>query len=69
MWTETCYYLFPSKTVAEAMTYPEFTAVDHVGVIDGVTGWHVNVRWPKQEQANWAQYRIAVPQNPVRVFA
>ena len=69
MWTETFYYLFPDKTTADALAVPEYTAIDHVGVIDGVSGWHVNVRWPGEEAPDWATYRIPDPVNPVRVFA
>jgi len=79
MWTETHYYRFTNKAKAEAMEVPEQAAVDHVGEIvkyddEGnvtatVPGYHVNARWWGGEPEAWAEYRIANPENPVRVFA
>jgi hypothetical protein len=51
------------------MALPEICAVDHVGLIEGAEGWHVNARWWGEAPVDWAQYEIDAPQNPVRVFA
>ena len=67
-WTDTQYYLVPSQAEAEALPCVDH-AVDHVGLIEGVEGWHVNARWWLQEPGKWAPYRITPPENPVRVFA
>jgi hypothetical protein len=69
MWTVTHYYRFTNQAKAEAMEAPADAAIDHVGPIEGVTGWHVNARWLGQQPEKWAQYQIPAPNNPVRVFA
>ncbi len=69
MWTETHYYRFPDQATADGMELPETHAVDHVGTIEGATGWHVNARWWGEAPAAWNAYKIPAPQNPVRVFA
>ena len=69
MWTPTHYYRFPDQATAEAMAMPETCAVDHVGVIEGNEGYHVNARWIGVEPEAWEAYRIPAPNNPVREFA
>jgi len=41
-------------------------ALDVIGFINGVNGWHVNFQGNIPE--DWLQYSVT-PQNPVRVFA
>jgi hypothetical protein len=69
MWTDTHYYRFPDQATAEGMALPDICAIDHVGVIEGAEGHHVNARWWGEEPEAWEAYRIPAPNNPVRVFA
>ncbi len=69
MWTETHYYCFPNQEAVENIGLPELCAVDYIGAIEGVKGYHVNARWWDESPADWAQYQIPAPTNPVRVFA
>ena len=66
MWTETHYYCFPDQ---ESVFETPDAAVDHVGLIEGAEGWHVNVRWLSEQPEAWEAYRIPTPNNPVREFA
>jgi hypothetical protein len=69
MWQD-FYYRFDSQEQAETMELPEFYAIDHVGIIEGATGWHVNARWRDGvEPENWKPYAIPAPDTPMRVFA
>ncbi len=69
MWTETHYYRFPDQATADGMALPATCAIDHVGIIEGTEGWHVNARWWGEAPADWAEYEIPTPTNPIRVFA
>jgi hypothetical protein len=40
-----------------------------VVVTQEIPGYHVNARWWGGEPEAWKPYRIAAPENPVRVFA
>jgi hypothetical protein len=69
MWTETCYYNFPSA--AEIPSSPASAALDMIG--QTASGYLVNVRWWAEdaaaEPATWTAFRQPAPQFPKRVFA
>lgn len=68
------YLKFPDEETAQAAVFdgfnPRYTAVDMVGEIAGVSGWHVNMRVRPDEDASALDaYKIPTPNNPKRVFA
>ncbi len=65
MWTDTCYYNFPT---IEEMPLPEGdAAIDEIGAT--ASGYLVNVRWWQQAPAGWEAFQITAPAFPKRVFA
>jgi hypothetical protein len=68
MWTETKYYKFASEEEFKKLTLDEGHAVDIIGTITGIDGWHVNVRWLSETPSSWIPFEITTPTNPKRVF-
>jgi hypothetical protein len=67
----THYYRFESQAQYQGLVVNVGQgAVDVIGIILGADGYHVNARWPKNQQPEaWATFQITAPDTPVRKFA